>query len=345
MDSIVFSEANTEPKQHYGVTFKGQVDEYFKIWIVNLALMILTLGIYSAWAKVRSRRYFYGNTYIAGSSFDYHGDPIKILKGRLLVGGLFLVYSFGGYLSPVLSFVAIGIFWLAFPWIFVKGMLFNLSNTSYRNVRFAFANCYKLSYETFFKSFAVVLVTLGLGVPYYLHQFQDFKINNSRFGQTPFRFFSKMGPFFTFWYAALGLYLITVFVGVAFAVLFRDYKSLATVLAVASIYSGLLLMFAWFRAREAVIVARSTKLGEIEFESKIDPVELFAIYITNLLACAATLGLAFPWAMIRLARYRASRTNVISAPSHVESFLASSSLEVQAGADAAADFWDIDVGF
>ncbi|MCS6766168.1 MAG: DUF898 domain-containing protein, partial [Candidatus Protistobacter heckmanni] len=32
--------------------FTGSGAEYFRIWIVNLSLSVLTLGIYSAWAKV-----------------------------------------------------------------------------------------------------------------------------------------------------------------------------------------------------------------------------------------------------------------------------------------------------
>ena len=39
--------------------FRGDGAEYFKIWIVNILLTIVTLGIYSAWAKVRNNRYFY----------------------------------------------------------------------------------------------------------------------------------------------------------------------------------------------------------------------------------------------------------------------------------------------
>ena len=37
----------------YPVRFVGTGSEYFRIWIVNLLLTIVTLGIYSAWAKVR----------------------------------------------------------------------------------------------------------------------------------------------------------------------------------------------------------------------------------------------------------------------------------------------------
>ena len=40
------------------VIFEGKTSEYFGIWIVNLLLSLLTLGIYSAWAKVRRKKYF-----------------------------------------------------------------------------------------------------------------------------------------------------------------------------------------------------------------------------------------------------------------------------------------------
>ena len=39
----------------YPFLFDGSATEYFRIWIVNLALSILSLGIFSAWAKVRTR--------------------------------------------------------------------------------------------------------------------------------------------------------------------------------------------------------------------------------------------------------------------------------------------------
>ena len=73
--------------------FSGKGGEYFRIWIVNLALTILTLGIYSAWAKVRRLQYFHRNTALIGNSFDLPAffanesagflgfDPAKICPG------------------------------------------------------------------------------------------------------------------------------------------------------------------------------------------------------------------------------------------------------------------------
>ena len=71
-----------------GLRFEGRGGEYFNIWILNLALSVITLGIFSAWAKVRSRRYFYGNMLLNGHGFDYHASPPRILiAGSLYLAG------------------------------------------------------------------------------------------------------------------------------------------------------------------------------------------------------------------------------------------------------------------
>ena len=82
--------------------FSGRTGEYFGIWFVNLLLGIVTLGIYSAWGKVRTERYFYGNTALAGSSFDYLADPIAILKGRLIAYAVVIALVLSSNFLPVL---------------------------------------------------------------------------------------------------------------------------------------------------------------------------------------------------------------------------------------------------
>ena len=51
---------NMENARKLPLEFRGNGYEYFRIWIVNILLTIMTLGIYSAWAKVR-------NCYLAGA--------------------------------------------------------------------------------------------------------------------------------------------------------------------------------------------------------------------------------------------------------------------------------------
>src|ERR1700684_1505521 len=74
--------------------FTGSGGEYFGIWIVNLLLTIVTLGIYSAWAKVRRLQYFYRHTELAGSSFDFHGSAARILIGRVIALVMLIAYNY-----------------------------------------------------------------------------------------------------------------------------------------------------------------------------------------------------------------------------------------------------------
>ena len=94
------------PVTRYKIEFRAD-GRCFRIWIVNLALTVVTLGIYSAWAKVRKLRYFYANTSLAGSSFGYHADPLRILKGRAIAAVLVGAYVAAGYVSP-LAALAVG---------------------------------------------------------------------------------------------------------------------------------------------------------------------------------------------------------------------------------------------
>ncbi|MCU5773659.1 YjgN family protein [Erwiniaceae bacterium BAC15a-03b] len=127
---------NTNPIQRHSVLFHGKSGEYFSIWLTNAFLTILTLGIYSAWATVRRRRYFYGNTEIAGDRFDYHARPIDLLKGRILVMvGIVVFFILSAVLPTISSLFLLALFALL-PWVIIRSWRYNALMTSYRGVRF-----------------------------------------------------------------------------------------------------------------------------------------------------------------------------------------------------------------
>src|SRR5690242_11951830 len=132
-DVAVLSRPMAREQVLHQFEFRASGGEFFRIWIVNIGLTLITLGIYSAWAKVRTRRYFYGNTYVAGHSFDYHASPVRILIGRIIALVLFGGYQLGAKISPFVA-VAMAVFFIvAIPWLIVSSRRFNARNTSYRN--------------------------------------------------------------------------------------------------------------------------------------------------------------------------------------------------------------------
>lgn len=145
-----------------GVEFTGSGAEYFRIWIVNLLLTLVTAGLYYPWAKVRKLRYFYGNTLVGGHALDFHGDPKRMLRGYLLVGLFFVLYSVAGNVSPVAGAIALLLLAGLWPALFRASMRFRLANTSWRGLRFRFtgdtAGAYKAMLPLFVPALLVVVL-------------------------------------------------------------------------------------------------------------------------------------------------------------------------------------------
>ncbi|RBQ35291.1 YjgN family protein [Rahnella variigena] len=145
------------------VRFHGKGGEYFAIWLVNALLTIITLGIYSAWATVRRRRYFLGNTEINGDRFDYHAKPIQILKGRLLViGGIIVFYILAAILPQLALLIALA-FLALLPWVVIRSWRYNAIMTSFRGVRFNYHSKVGRAYWTMY--LCPILLMLALYIP------------------------------------------------------------------------------------------------------------------------------------------------------------------------------------
>ena len=126
------------PPRPLEIKFTGSGSEYFRIWIVNLLLSIVTLSLYRPWAKVRRLKYFYANTLVDGHAFDFHGNPKKMLRGYLLVGLMLVSYSAAGRFSAMAALVALVILAVLWPALLRASMQFRLANTSWRGLRFRF---------------------------------------------------------------------------------------------------------------------------------------------------------------------------------------------------------------
>jgi len=152
------------PKEAYQnpVRFTGRGAEYFWIWIVNLALILLTLSLYRPWARVRTLRYFYGHTQIHRHPLDFRGDPWKMLRSQLLVTLLVLGYGFSHGTSPrtsMLGLFSLALLALLWPALFRASMQARLAYTSWRGVRFGFEGSLRGAYLFF--SVPVLLVALA----------------------------------------------------------------------------------------------------------------------------------------------------------------------------------------
>ncbi len=138
------------------IEFSGLGSEYFRIWIVNLLLILVTFGIYYPWAKVRKLKYFYNNTRIDDHALEFHGEPKKMLRGSLIVGAFFVVFSHASDYSLIAALIAAIAFVAIAPALFRASMRFRLANTSWRGMRMRFVA------EGYREAYACVVVPLAL---------------------------------------------------------------------------------------------------------------------------------------------------------------------------------------
>ena len=342
---------------HFG--FSGKGGEYFRIWIVNLALTILTLGIYSAWAKVRRLQYFYRNTSLANHGFDYHGDPKAILKGRLIGVALLALYSISESFDPTLGFIAFAALMLAMPWLVQRSLRFKLHNSSYRGLRFGFDGSVGDAYKAFLLWPVIGYFTLGLLAAVAHHRIKAYQHGNSRYGAEKFSFDAREGKFFGIYFRLLGMVILLVIAVALLAGVFggmalfgsgmsEEGKLAAVGLVVAAVIGFYLAAFLfigpWFAARIQNLVWNGTSLGPHTFSSSVRARDLFWIYFTNFIGIVLTLGLYKPFADIRLAKYRLEHM-ALNAQGSLDEFLAGQQQGVSAMGEETAEVFDFDISF
>ena len=367
--------------------FTGTTRGFFGIWIVNLFLTIITLGIYSAWAKVRKKRYFYGHTWVADANFEYHGNPIAILKGRLIAVAAFAAYSGTGHFMPKLAAVLALLLFAAAPWFIARSMAFNAFNSSYRNIRFRFHATYldvlkaiwpialalvfpllmpewdpksKVPPPTmFWVVFTLQMLTIFAAYPFAVGSLKILHVKHSEFGASPFGTDLRLGAFYKIYFLAIllffGAIIAFAIVGgiagaaVAGAVVATGARTgmLVPVLigvAMVLVYFGMAsLMLAYTRSRIGNLVLNNVHLGgQVLFTSALKMRKLAWLYLVNLFAVLFSLGLAIPWAVVRVMRYRAECLSLQSSSS-LDAFIGGVSAQVGATGEELGEFFNIDL--
>lgn len=132
--------------QALDIRFTGSGSEYFRIWIVNLLLTLVTLTLYAPFARARRIAYFQNNTLVGGDPLGFHADPWKMFRGYLVVLLLGVAYWVVSNFTPGLAWVALLVFMALWPALWRASLQFRLRNTSWRGVRLGFAGDLKGAY-------------------------------------------------------------------------------------------------------------------------------------------------------------------------------------------------------
>lgn len=147
------------------VSFSGTGAEYFRVWIVNVLLTLLTLSIYRPWARRRTLQYFHGHTLVAGSPLEFTGQLRRMLFGFLVFLALYAAYELarrtGQDRTAGLLFFGFAALW---PVLWTGAMRFRLSSTRWRGVRMGFTASLREAYLANWPAFVIAAVWTGVFV-------------------------------------------------------------------------------------------------------------------------------------------------------------------------------------
>lgn len=332
----------------YKMHFEGSAFEYYKIWFVNLILSIVSFGIYSAWAKVRKQKYLYANTYLDGENFDYVADPVKILKGRLLIAGGYALFLGLGYYNQIFSSIAALLLVTLLPWLFVRAMIFKTRNTTHRNIHFGFKLNYSGSYATYLKVFFVYIFTLGIGSLWGINKIIGFTARNSKFGRTHFQYFGSSKPLYKAFFAAIfGVFTIAIISGLG--VNLTPSLGLEKPIILALGVFTKLFLFLFFTSVMQSEIYRNTlsylRLDKVTFRSKALTLDFLLLNFGNVAILIFSLGLAYPIVTLRNHRFKMEHIRIrVRRDVGLNGFADENRIAYGATADAAGDFWDMDIG-
>ncbi len=307
MDMSLSGERREQP------AFTGQMSDFFIMQLVNLALTIVTLGIYRFWGVTRVRRYLWSHTTVQGAPLEWAGTGMELFKGFLILL-LFFTIPLGAlsfWLQSLLlrqewtlaltlyGLLMIGIFYLSGVAIF-RMMRYRLSRTYWQGVRGGSDDGgwrYGLGYMA--RGFTVPF-SLTLTTPWLTAWGWNALFARMSFGSLPFDADARWGDLF-------GKYLGAIFLAILYIVAIVSLgfgsaaleggapnPAMAVLLALVAgplIYIGLPLIFLNYAAFLHRHMFDHLSLGPVRFEFDATTFDWLKYYLVNMALVVFTFGI------------------------------------------------------
>jgi uncharacterized membrane protein YjgN (DUF898 family) len=149
----------------FPVSFTGAGSEFFRVWIVNVLMSIVTLGFYVPFARRRTAQYFYSHTDLAGSPLEFTAQQRKMVLGFVVLVLLYISFRLAAETGQDL---AVSLFMLGgaalAPYFWASAMRFRLSATRWRGLRLQFKPGWGEVYKASWPVFAIALLWIVVSI-------------------------------------------------------------------------------------------------------------------------------------------------------------------------------------
>jgi uncharacterized membrane protein YjgN (DUF898 family) len=307
--------------------YHGQGGDLFGLVLLNGLFTLLTLGIYSFWAKNKVREFHYSHTELDGDRFAYHGTGGELFRGGLIAGGIFLAIALAyagisaAFGVPELSETAQALIPLLIYAALIPLVLYavnsarryRLSRSSWRSIRFSYHGDAGEFLIMMFKGVFLSIITLGFYTPFFQNERRKFLVNHVKFGSEPFTFEGEGRALF--------------------------YPFIIAVLLTIPTFG---LCWLWYAAAKQRHFWNNTRMRGARFEARIKGMDMLELQMLNMLLAWITLGIGIPWVIVRTHQFYCERLSLVG----VADWASIHQQAQQAGAtsEGLAEGFDVDVG-
>jgi uncharacterized membrane protein YjgN (DUF898 family) len=303
------------------LAYKGTGGDLFFLFLKNVFLTLVTLGIYTPWARTAKRAFLWRQVDVAGQRLEYTGTGGELFVGYLKVVGVYLVL-FG--VPMVLDHVSKGMavawrvlatiaLFIIIPYAIYGSRRYLLGRTRWRGIRFGLAGDGRDFAKLFWKTTLLTVVTLGFYGHVANNRMHALLMNNTRYGSAPFSYDGPDGEAFKISIKGFFLTLLTL-----------------------GIYMP------WYVASIQRFRLSHTKFAGTTGRTDLTGGLLFKLFLINLLGNALSLGIAFPWTTTYTLRTVLDRLSFVGAVDFAQ--IAQQAASGDAAADGLADALGVELG-
>ena len=279
------------------IKFDGKILTFYRIFIINIILSILTLGIYSFWGKTKIRKYTVSSYKLLDESFEYTGTGGELCKGFLkaillllifyfITYGIFLLFQFlfniDKNLVMLIHTISLYlIYFFVFFAVVYSATRYRMSRTVWRGVRGRLKGS-AIGYAVLcVKRFVLNVITLGYLIPHSQIKTTSYMINNMSFGNADADFVGTPSNLIKI--NIITLILLPITLGIS--------------------------RF-WYHAAFVKNMFENTNIASVTFVTRYTGFKFFFFKITNFLLIICTLGFALPFIVWRNARFFAQNVAI-----------------------------------
>lgn len=295
------------------------------IWLVNLFLTLVTLGIYRFWAKTRVRRFIWGHTRFLGDRLEYTGTAMELLIGFISFIVIFIVpltaINLLIFRQPDIGFweqmgAAVYGALLFFVYIFYnfaayRARRYQLTRTLWRGLRGAQTGS-AMAYNFNALGYGMLtMMTFGFYYPWAIVRLAEFRLNNTWIGGQKLSFKGNGRDLFpaycAYFFGLIGIIFLWMIV-FAFGMAANGQKFGPDMAGKSGAYFGAIfvgfmilyvMVFFWYLRFNAVVgryLAAHTTWGPVTFQYDLTAGRLLRFWMGNLGILVLTFGTG--WALI-----------------------------------------------